>query len=78
MEESLLLAFKQSLVCAMCWASQFPHLENGVFMDEETEAQISDVTCLRSLSWEVALGFSPRRYDPRTQLLLHYSVSNKP
>lgn len=74
MEEFLLLASKQSLGYAMCWVSQFPHLENGDFTDEETEDQISDVICLKSPSWEVALGFNSRHYDSRIQQLLLYSA----
>lgn len=31
-----------------CWDSWFPHQENGDFIDEDTEAQISDVICLKS------------------------------
>lgn len=55
------------------WASQFPRLENGDFTDEATEAQISDVACRESHNLEVVLGFNPRHFDPRAQLLNSYT-----
>lgn len=38
----------KSWVCHVCWDSWFPYQENGDFIDEDTEAQISDVICLKS------------------------------
>lgn len=38
------------------------------------QAQMSDVTCPKSHSWEVALGFNSRHYDSRALLINPYTT----